>query len=393
MKPLNILIISGWKIFPTQAGGHLRSGSFAQALARIGHNVRIYSLAGRQDDYGKKQGYFEQQIETRLVEEIHCGWTLGLIQAIGRRLGYPRIWQHLLLEKGLVPQRLKQALQRADLIIYDLPYCPPIPGPWSDTPRCLLSHNLEHRLLAQGSEKERRWAAWMQKVESEARSRYQQILACAPEDEAYFLEQSGTAPVLLIPNGIDPRPYRRDPEARARVRAELGLQEKDWLIVFSGSRFEPNLEALTVLRAFCKSEASYLASRKIHFLVLGSMMPVAMKEGNLLATGRVESTFPYFSAADAALNPVVRGSGSNVKLFEYLAAQLPILSTGFGVRGTRLQEGHDFILAERANFIASLDQLLSQNRETWRAFAKEVWERQKTTADMEEIVRRTLKFP
>ena len=39
-------------------------------------------------------------------------------------------------------------------------------------------------------------------------------------------------------------------------------------------------------------------------------------------TGPVPEVLPYFAASDAGLNLVTRGSGSNVKLFEYLAAQI-----------------------------------------------------------------------
>lgn len=399
MKSLKILIISGWKIFPTETGGHLRSGSFAKALARLGHEVRLYSLAGRREDYQRSSpllalhvgGYFEQEIEAGLIEEVHCGWLLGLFQALGRRLGQPRVWQYLLLERGWIPRRLKKALARADLIIYDLPYCPPIRGPWGHKESYLLSHNLEHRLLLQGSSRERAWSAWMQGVEARARQRYKAILACAPEDQQYFLSQKGAAPVALLQNGIDSRAYQRDSAERERIRALYGLGPEDWLIVFSGSRFEPNLEALEALKAFAREEANFLAKHRIHFLVLGSMAS-PFREGALIATGRVPSTFPYFSAADAALNPVVRGSGSNVKLYEYLAAQLPILSTSFGVRGTSLLAGRDFILSERAELKNGLSQLLQRSQAAWRLQAAEVWERHRQDADMEAIAARVLKL-
>ena len=46
-----ITIVSGLRIFPCQTGGHLRTGGIALALARLGHEVTLYSLAGRQSDY------------------------------------------------------------------------------------------------------------------------------------------------------------------------------------------------------------------------------------------------------------------------------------------------------------------------------------------------------
>jgi hypothetical protein len=40
-----------------------------------------------------------------------------------------------------------------------------------------------------------------------------------------------------------------------------------------------------------------------------------------------------FNASDFAINPISTGSGTNVKMMEYLAAKLPILTTSFGKRG------------------------------------------------------------
>jgi len=68
--------------------------------------------------------------------------------------------------------------------------------------------------------------------------------------------------------------------------------------------------------------------------------------GALISTGRVPSVKPYFAASDAGLNPMTLGAGSNVKLFEYLAARLPVISTAFGARGTELQPERDYIAFE-----------------------------------------------
>ena len=49
--------------------------------------------------------------------------------------------------------------------------------------------------------------------------------------------------------------------------------------------------------------------------------------------GFVEDLSMCFSAADVAVNPVGFGSGTNVKLAEYVAAGLPAISTPIGLRG------------------------------------------------------------
>jgi hypothetical protein len=393
-----IVLLSGFRIFPCNTGGHIRSGSIARALARMGHQVLIYSLAGRNADYrarhNLRRSYLVERIEHNLTEETNLGLGFGLLQTIGRRLHYPRVWQYALLRRGLIPRRLQLALQDSDLVISDMPWCPP---PAVESPRkpwYLLSHNLEHRLLEQGGARDRRFAHWMQQVESAAPQRYRDIFACAEEDRDFFRSQDveGRLKLPIIGNGVDPNAYRVPAGTRERMRAELGVGDADHLLVFSGSKFAPNLEALEGLRNFCKAEAEFLARERVHILVLGSMSPAPSREGALIATGRVPDVVPYFAAGDAGLNPVTRGSGANVKLFEYLAAQLPVISTLFGVRGTALEPETDFLLCDVDHLKDSIGRFVrSRSREGWKRYAHDVWARHGNSCDIELLVKHAVR--
>ncbi|MEJ0005605.1 MAG: hypothetical protein WDM77_04285 [Steroidobacteraceae bacterium] len=128
----NIVLVSGNRIAPAATGGQVRSLGIASALARLGHSVHIFSTAGRRKDYeaaNLRRGLtIEMAIEPGLTESTYLGPSFGVMQALGRRLEYPRVWQHHMLARGMVPKRLKRALLDADIVFSDLPYCPPIPG-------------------------------------------------------------------------------------------------------------------------------------------------------------------------------------------------------------------------------------------------------------------------
>ncbi len=386
-----ILILSGLKIFPNTSGGHLRSGSVAKSLARLGNEVCIYSLAGRRDDYGQGTQMLYQGIEENLVEEVNLTYSFGLIQSLSRRLGLPRVWQYLMLGLGLVPKTLRNRLRWADIIICDLPYTPKVPGAFGKKTWILLSHNLEHRLLAQGSRIERFFSPWMERREMVASLQYDGILACAKEDADYFRARSPEPEqIRLVANGIDPDLYQQSIDAGQKIRRELGVSQEETLIVFSGSRFQPNLDALNQLEGFIEREKSFLVKAKIRFLILGSLSPIQDIQKFLIKTGPVAETYPYFAAADAALNPVQTGSGSNVKIFEYLAAKLPVISTKFGTRGTALVAGRDYLGFENdAELKARLNDLVqNQTKEEWKAFAERVWERVEDSCDMTAILKK-----
>lgn len=389
----SILILSGFRIFPANMGCHVRTGGIARALARMGHRVRIFSLAGRKDDYllfgSRRRTSYVAQIEPNLTEEIHLGLLMGLLQTIGRRLDYPRVWQYALLERGIIPRRLGELLRESDVVICDMPWCPPVPGPWSGKPWFMISHNLDHRLLAQSSGHHRRAAPWMRAVEARAPRRYRDIFACTEEDRDFFRQHDPTGQLFLpiIRCGVDPAAYKVAPGTRERVRSELGLAEEDHLLVFSASRYPPNDDAAAELRKFCQAEASFLASHRVRILVLGSVLPGPRREGAFMATGRVPEVASYLAAADAGVNAVTWGSGSNVKLFEYLAARLPVISTEFGARGSGLEPDKDYLSYDSPRLRPAIQRLLDGGtRDRWRAYAEDVWTRHRHSCDIQLLV-------
>jgi glycosyltransferase involved in cell wall biosynthesis len=386
----NILIIGGFGIFPCNTGGHMRTGNIARALARMGHQVTIYALAGRLDDYRLLRGkrFKLDEIEPNLTQYIHLGLGFGAMQTLGRRLGLPRVWQYWLVRMGRIPSSMTRAIEAADVILSDLPWCPAV-GNWPQRkPWYLISHNLEYKLLEQGNRWDRMAVSWMRRVEQNAPMLYRDILACAEEDQEFFRAQAGAASKIIpvVRNGVDPAIYRAAPGVREQVRATLGVTETDHVLIFSGSNFGPNVDALQWLRSFCRAETAFLTQHRIVILVLGSMS-TPFRENPIIATGRVQEILPYFAAGDAGLNPITRGSGANVKLFEYLAAQLPVISTPFGVRGTTLQPDRDYLCFEGSTLKQALLRFVTErDRAGWRQHAHQVWQRQKGTCDVEDIM-------
>jgi glycosyltransferase involved in cell wall biosynthesis len=385
-------MLCGYRIFPPSTGGNVHSTTIARALARMGHQVLVYCLAGRREDYseGFSKSIVRRQLEPGLEEEINLSAGFGLLQTLFRRLGVPRIWQFELLRRGLIPRRLRVALGQADIIVSDFPFCPPVPGPWSNKPWFMISHELEFRLFQQGGMVERLFAGWMRAIERSAPRRYRDIFVCAQEDRDFFRahDPKGRLKLPYIRCGVDSQEYVAAGGVRERVRAELGLTDQDWLLVFSGSRYGPNVEALDELRFFCRAEAQFLTEHRLYFLALGSMASAPFRDGALIETGPVPEVVPYFAAADAGLNPITRGSGSNIKLFEYLAARLPVISTIFGVRGTELRPEIDFLPFNPGELKAALQRFLEiRTRKQWQEHADQVFSRHFRFCDIQELVK------
>ncbi len=273
-------------------------------------------------------------------------------------------------------------------------FCAPVPGPWSGKPWFLISHQIEHALLEHVGQGRQSFVDRVREIETEAPARFSDIFAVSEEDRDFFRahDASGRLRVPIVRCGVDTDAYVPVADDRRRVRNELGLADDDWLMVFSGSRFGPNLDALDRLKQFARNEAAFLAQQRVHFLVLGSIEPKASREGALISTGRVPSVKPYFAASDAGLNPMTLGAGSNVKLFEYLAARLPVISTAFGARGTELQPERDYIPFEPAELKGAIAKFVSSGtRAYWREFAEAVLTRHRRSIDIGEAVADAIK--
>ena len=101
----------------------------------------------------------------------------------------------------------------------------------------------------------------------------------------------------------------------------------------------------------------------LEFWIVGSVCGAFMTEDmptNLRMLGVVEDDelVALLSAADLALNPMQTGSGSNLKILDYIEHRIPLVSTAFGTRGFGLEPGQDYQEADPDQFVEAISRLL-----------------------------------
>jgi glycosyltransferase involved in cell wall biosynthesis len=84
----------------------------------------------------------------------------------------------------------------------------------------------------------------------------------------------------------------------------------------------------------------------VEFFVVGRSPP-AYDQSNVFTPGFVEDLGSFLQYADVALCPLTMGSGTKLKMLDYLAAGLPIVTTPTGTQGLELDNGVHVLQVDR----------------------------------------------
>ncbi|MEK6623592.1 MAG: glycosyltransferase, partial [Bdellovibrionota bacterium] len=336
-----ILIVSGLQIFPPESGGQIRTASIAEGLAEAQNCVKIYSFTGRKKEYISRKSSSKEFISHNIFEYICRNPIFGIIQAIFYFLKIPPVWLTL-MTSIYIPKELELLLKDADEVLVDFPYLYHV-GVNSGRRYILNTHNVESQLYARRGIIGKFSEMLIKRIEHNAMKTAASILFCTDADKNYFQQRCDfiAAKTTVLPNGINLEKIEKSLIAHNKnvVRNKLGIDASTLLILFSGSNYFANTEAFEFIREFCEEQSALLRDLKIKFLIVGTVAEKAINTEFYCSTSKVEDVHHYYSACDAAINPIISGSGSNIKMCEYLAFSLPIFTTFFGARGFNLHEG------------------------------------------------------
>jgi glycosyltransferase involved in cell wall biosynthesis len=202
-----------------------------------------------------------------------------------------------------------------------------------------------------------RYARWLEGL---ACTESDVVFATSPDDRRRLIELYRVAPdkVVVAPNGVDVSAVTpASPGERREARRRLDVDGED-VLLFVGSFHPPNMEAVEYL----VSTLAPLLPEKL-VLIAGSVaraVDSARLPANVVCLGRVsdEAKTLLLRAADVALNPMFSGSGTNLKMLEYLAAGVPVVTTPIGARGLELTTGKHAIVCPVEEFPEQIGHVL-----------------------------------
>jgi len=346
----SILVLSTFAVYPPVSGGKLRLYNLYKNLSK-NYNVTILSLDHSETIIKISENLTEIRVKrtrefNELAEKIKAetGVSSDDIASIE---GYKLI-------SGF-EKKIKQLISSADAVILAHPY---LYNAVSETQKPVFYDAPDVEYIQKSSMfKNEKYLALVKSVEQDLCTRAELIYPASKQDMNLMkkLYNISDEKIFVVENGVDAVniniPSLRE---KKKLKKRLGIGNRI-VAVFAGSMHQPNNEAVLYIETLAKNFPDVL------FFVIGGAGDV-LKEPpeNLIPAGVVtgEDKDILMRASDIGLNPVCSGSGTNLKIVEYLACGLIVLSTLFGARG--IEHKDEFFTCTIENFSEEFGNLIDR---------------------------------
>lgn len=381
--PPDLLMLNSYPITPVVSGGQLRLAGLYGALAKT-QRVHALTVGGMNTAHTVSVGYTEE-VMAKTPE------LLAYEKQLSKELGVSAGDVAIAFHPELLPayyEALKKACVGVPTIVCAHPYMYPMvarlqaEGHWQG--RLIYeAHNVEYHLKAAMYAAD--WAKEaVHRLEGACYRAANWVSVCSEEDAQIMRETYGEQALGVLPNGVNLKAVTwTDPQERRR-RQEL-LKVVRPCALFMGSDHGPNRAALLRVVHMAQALPSW------DFVVLGSVAKALSGQDlpvNLRCLGVVSDAEKqaWLRIVDVGLNPMDSGSGTNLKMQEYAASGVLMVSTAFGARGGTWEAGRHYVLGEKHNEVAVLDALLSEDHPRQASMIHQAYVQVRTVGDWSSIV-------
>ena len=352
-----LIVITTYPIYPPQGGGQNRIFYLYKELAKT-FNITIISLVHSSLKLSKKEiasNLYEIQVpKSKIHEEAES--------QMSEKANLCLTDIAMLSIYDLTPQFIeviKEEAKSSKFVISPSPYTYPLLKKNINIPIIYDSQNVEYLLKKQMLEKSDyndKLLTNLFKVEKQIIEDSLFTSVCAPEDMNNFNKLYDLSVQMpFIANGVDLETVDFFSKKRKKFRKrKLNYGDKK-VAIFIGSAHSPNIDAVNEIIKISKIKGDF------SFLIVGGVCSSFYDKklpSNIILKGFINDhqKNELLSISDIALNPMKTGSGSNLKMLDYLASGIPIITTKIGARGLNLPHGI-VIYSELEKFIEYFDNI------------------------------------
>jgi polysaccharide biosynthesis protein PslH len=341
-------------LHPTTRGGQIRTLEMLRRLHRR-HEVHYLALDdGTQPEGPARASEYCRHFESvphhapskrslAFAGQLAAGLVSELPVAVSR-------WR-----SAAMLQRAEQMCQREkyDAVVCDFLF--PAPNVPQLDRAVLFQHNVEAMIWQRHAEHGtspfhrayfQMQARRMQAYERQVCQTVRRVVAVSANDARVMEREYGLAQVGDVPTGVDLDFF--EPPAAAPAKADLVfLGSMDWMPNIDGATWFA-AEVLPLLRRRHPECTIALVGRKPS----PALSALASKDPRLQVTGTVPDVRPWLHGAKVSIVPLRVGGGTRLKIYEAMAAGVPVVSTTIGAEGLDVNDGETIRLADSPDSFA-----------------------------------------
>jgi glycosyltransferase involved in cell wall biosynthesis len=347
---MKILWVSPFFLHPTDRGAQIRSLGMLKQL-HLRHEVHFAALSDPESTEGKERS---REYCTQAYDVPHRpperGSPAFLVQAIGSVFSS----DPLAVSRYDSPElrRIVSKLTASggfDAVVCDfLASAPNI----ADLGTCVLfEHNVETTIWERHLE-QAQWAPKRLYFKLQARRMFEyeryvcqnaaHVVAVSPVDAERMRQRFQVSRVTDVPTGVD-LDYFRFPGGSQPAADLVFTGSMDWLPNIDGIKWFVK-EILPVIRQKRPNCTVVVAGRR----PVRDVEELASQYSGVTVTGTVPDIRPYLWGSSIAIVPLRIGGGTRLKIYESMAAGVPVVSTTVGAEGLACHNGRDIVLADSA---------------------------------------------
>jgi glycosyltransferase involved in cell wall biosynthesis len=217
------------------------------------------------------------------------------------------------------------------------------------TPLVLDEHNVEWDLQRQyDAIKPSQWRR-LRVYEAICCRFYRHVTIPSTFDKSLLCESLGVNPrkVSVVPNAVDGSKFRRMDVRGIALKESMDVQDKH-LIFFMGSYgYIPNRDAAQlIIDQICPETREFVTNA---LFVFAGRKPEKLRvppTKGIVVLGVVQNVVDWINAASVCIAPLRFGSGTRLKLLEWMACERPIIATHKAAEGLAVENGENIILED-----------------------------------------------
>jgi glycosyltransferase involved in cell wall biosynthesis len=179
----------------------------------------------------------------------------------------------------------------------------------------------------------------IKQMEINAVKKANRVLVCSDKEKMYFSKYTDSKKIVIIPNGVDYKSFKK-----------VKHSSKDIILFMGLLSYSPNAEGLKYYLDYIHPKVIKKIPN-VKLMILGKGAPewlveLSKRDKSIHLVGFVDDVKKYIAQTKVCICPLLHGSGTRLKILEYMAMEKTVVSTQKGAEGLHVKNGFNIFLED-----------------------------------------------